>query len=202
MSEQMTPVKPNEFDFAAWFQTFIQALTKPAVQTFDALTAAPGASPRQAYIWMAIAGAISGLFALFIGGGFFGIFTAALFAVIGLWVDAWLINLFAAKVFKGSGEMNTLIYALATFAAPIYAVSGLLGIVPVIGGFLTFVLALYALYLSVLAVQSVYKLDMGKAAGAILIPAAIVFAVVFLFLLIFGALFAAIFGLGIPLGGL
>ena len=201
MSEQMTPVKSSDFDFAAWFQIFMQALTKPVVGTFDALTAAPGATMRTAYIWMAVSGAISGLFAMFIGGGIFGIFTAALFAMAGLWVDAWLINLFAAKVFKGNGDMKLLGYALATFLAPIYAVNGLLSIIPVLGAFLTFALALYGLYLSILATQSVYKLDMGKAAGAVLIPAAIIFFIVFLVGVVFAALAIAVLGAGIPLGG-
>ena len=187
----------GNFNISAWFQTWVKALTKPSEQTYSELIRQPDSSAQTAYIWMAVAGAISGLIALIRHGSVFGILLTAVYAVLGLMVDAWVVNLFATKVFKGKGNLSDLLYAFAAFAAPILVVNAILALIPVIGSILSVLLSLFTLVLSVFATQAVYKLTTGKAAGSVLIPAAIIIVIVMIivvfFLVIFGGVIGGVF---------
>lgn len=63
--EQMpsnTPVMESKPGPAGWLQVWIKALTKPSEQTFIELTDGPEAVAKTAYIWVFIAGTVSGIF--------------------------------------------------------------------------------------------------------------------------------------------
>lgn len=62
--EQMpsnAPVSEAKPGPAGWFQVWMKAFTKPSEQTFIELTDGPEAVAKTAYIWMFIAGTVSGI---------------------------------------------------------------------------------------------------------------------------------------------
>jgi hypothetical protein len=59
-----TPIMPPSSEVpgpAGWFQVWIKAVTQPNEQTFIDITEHPDASAKTAYIWIFIAGTISGI---------------------------------------------------------------------------------------------------------------------------------------------
>ena len=63
--EQMpsnVPVMDSKPGIAGWFQVWLKAVTKPNEQTFVELTETPDAISKTAFIWVFIAGTVSGIF--------------------------------------------------------------------------------------------------------------------------------------------
>jgi len=56
-----TPIMPASSGPAGWIPVWIKAVTKPNEQTFIDITEHPDANSRTAYIWVFIAGTISGI---------------------------------------------------------------------------------------------------------------------------------------------
>jgi len=56
-----TPVLESKPGPAGWLQVWMKAFTKPSEQTFIELTAGPEAVAKTAYIWIFIAGTVSGV---------------------------------------------------------------------------------------------------------------------------------------------
>lgn len=56
------PVMDTKPGVAGWFQVWMKAVTKPNEQTFINLTDGPEATSKTAFIWIFIAGTISGIF--------------------------------------------------------------------------------------------------------------------------------------------
>lgn len=56
-----TPVMEPKPGIAGWFQVWMTAVTKPSEQTFVDLTESTNATSKTAYIWVFIAGTISGI---------------------------------------------------------------------------------------------------------------------------------------------
>lgn len=56
-----TPVMESKPGIAGWFTVWRKALTQPNEQTFIDITEDPNASARTAYIWVFIAGTVSGI---------------------------------------------------------------------------------------------------------------------------------------------
>ncbi|NWF62745.1 MAG: YIP1 family protein [Chloroflexi bacterium] len=57
-----TPVMESKPGVAGWFQVWTKVFTKPSEQTFIEITDSPDAVAKTAYIWVFIAGTISGIF--------------------------------------------------------------------------------------------------------------------------------------------
>jgi hypothetical protein len=187
----------------SWREVWIQALTQPSVATYQGLIQDPQASPKRAYSWMALS-ALIGFFISSIstllwgalglgeetvggvGGLLCGLPVAVVFAVLGVAVMAGLSNLIA-RLFGGEGAYNALLYAFASYLAPLSLISGVLGVVPVIGVFLALLPGLYGLVLNVIAVKAVHKFAWWKAVVSsvvILLGIVIIVAVVVIALLI------------------
>lgn len=100
---------------------------------------------------------------------------AAVFAVLGFAIGVALIQ-WVAKLFGGTGSFDKLAYAFSAITVPysvVAAVLALVGIIPIIGiltGLISFGLSIYVIVLEVLAVKAVNRLDTGKAVGAVLLP--------------------------------
>lgn len=83
-----------------------------------------------------------------------------------------------AKMFGGRGTFEQMAYALAAIVTPFYLVSGVLTLlsaipVPFVGacfGILGFALALYILYLEIIAVKGVNQFGWGAAIVSVLLP--------------------------------
>jgi hypothetical protein len=107
----------------------------------------------------------------------------AIFAVIGFAIVTGLIQ-WVAKMFGGVGSFEKLAYTFSAISVPysvIAAVLAILGIIPFVGiltGLIGFALAIYVVVLEVLAVKAVHRLDTGKAAGAVLLPALVFFIII------------------------
>jgi hypothetical protein len=105
-----------------------------------------------------------------------GAIFAVLFFAIGVALIQWV-----AKLFGGTGSFDKLAYAFSAINVPysvITAVLTLVGIIPIVGiltGLIDLALFFYTIILGVLAVKAVDKLDTGKAAGAVLLPALVFF---------------------------
>ncbi len=100
---------------------------------------------------------------------------AAILAVIGFAIGTALVQ-WVAKLFGGTGSFEKLAYAFSAITVPysvIAAVLILLGIIPIVGiltGLISFALSIYVIVLEVLAVKAVDRLDTGKSVGAVLLP--------------------------------
>jgi hypothetical protein len=107
----------------------------------------------------------------------------AIFAVLFFAIAVALIQ-WVAKLFGGTGSFDKLAYAFSAITVPysvIAAILTLVGIIPIIGiltGLISFGLAIYVLVLEVLAVKAVNRLDTGRAVGSVLLPILVIFLVV------------------------
>lgn len=70
----------------------------------------------------------------------------------------------------------------------------LVGIIPVVGGFISLAVAIYSLYLTYLAIQSGMNLPANKALYVVLILLAIAVAIVACIVIFFAAVIAALLG--------
>lgn len=190
-------------DFAAMIETWRKVLMQPGEEVFEQEKFAANGTLTTALIWMVIAGVVAGVFGM-IGGLFaassmdamlgqagmppeveammrpmmgtmFGgaslasIITVPVFFLIGT-----LILHLLATVLGGSGDFGKLAYLTATFQAPIMMASAVLGIIPVLGGCVAFLLGIYAYVLTYFAVRVNYGLAQGRAIAVVLIPIGLV----------------------------
>jgi hypothetical protein len=104
-----------------------------------------------------------------------GVPLGALFAVLGFAIATGLIQ-WVAKLFGGTGTYDKLAYTFSAITVPYSiaaAVLALLGMIPLVGiltGLISFALWIYLIILEVLAVKAVNRLDTGKSVGAVLLP--------------------------------
>ena len=136
---------------SGWLPVWIKAVTKPNEQTFVEITSSPEATSKTAFIWVFIAGTLSGLVTglmqvALLAAGFqsqgFGQFSSAagrgigaslgfavcgapvvgLLSVIGLAISAAIIQ-WIAKLFGGTGSFEKLAYGLAAITVPVTLVT-------------------------------------------------------------------------------
>ena len=189
---------------------YIRVLTKPSVQTFaEEMGKADWAMVWiQLLIW-ALFGTIIGLIASALrlasssligtGGANFNSFLALTasgntFAFISVPITFFIlvgIQYLLAKAFKGEGNFLTQGYTTLLFEVPIYIISYLLGLIPILGGIAGFALLIYGWVLNVFAIMAVHRLSGGKAAAVVFIPIAVLLLLVFLCVIVLAAVFYA-----------
>jgi len=183
MSDQMsnapmTPSAPTSF-----FQTWINALTKPNERTYADMAASPNAKAMTAYIWVFI-GFLIELVLVFLfrgsamrlmmeqrgyggqlpGGGLgFTLISAicggpigAVIATIFFAIGVALIQ-WVAKMFGGHGTFDQLAYTFGAIAAPFAIISGVLsalGAIPFVGLCFRLILGLAGLYVLFLEITA------------------------------------------------
>ncbi len=176
----------------AQLQFFIRnaqgVITKPSVAAFDAiqqyanwniLLVALGAAALVRGVLVAISSAYtSALFFNSLGtntvtygvGTAIGTFiTTAIGTFIGFFIGAgilWLI----ARAFQGTGSFLNYAHALGIVYLPLYVIAAAFGLIPILGGLAALAIAVYAIYLAVLATASTHRLTMGKSVAVVLIP--------------------------------
>jgi len=168
-----------EGESLSWSETWIDALTKPSEETYVQIAADPGASPRRAYTWIAIASFISfsisiflsGLFAVGAGGGdalgglmitlVCGAIFVPIFSILALMIFTGITQAIAGAL-GGTGSYGKLVYANAAYQAPLSLVSTGLSIIPIVS-LLTIPLLFYGIVLNVIAVKAVNQFSWGKA---------------------------------------
>ncbi len=125
------------------------------------------------------------------GGGFFGTLCISFVLVpVGFFIGSG-IYFVVAKLFGGEGTFEEQSYLLATFSAPIIIVNSVIGIIPFLGGCITFFISIYQLVLTYYAVKVSHKLTSGKALMTVLIPILVLFLCV---ICVFAIMFFAILG--------
>ncbi|MDY0019134.1 MAG: Yip1 family protein [Anaerolineae bacterium] len=121
-----------------------------------------------------------------IGSALCSIPSGAVGAVIGFFISVGLIHL-VAKLLQGQGTYTETFFLSAAAAVPITIVmsviqiiGGLFNLIPVIGpifailvGLVSFVLGIYSLVLSAMAVAAAHRFSLGKGFAAVLIPGAV-----------------------------
>jgi hypothetical protein len=171
----------------SWSEVWVNAITKPAVETYEDIVADPAASASKAYTWVLITAFIS--YSISIGLSFlldailgvsgleqFGILGGitssillvmccapilSLFAVLALALNAG-ISQFVAGLLGGTGSYNELAYAFGAYQAPLTLITGAISVIPYLNC-LGILFAIYGIALNVIAIKAVNKFDWGRA---------------------------------------
>ncbi|MHC1782521.1 MAG: YIP1 family protein [Anaerolineaceae bacterium] len=184
--ESMEPAPSQPAESLTWFDTWIQAVTRPSVATFERIVRDPKASTTRAFLWVFITSLIGYAFIMAgqmafggstgaamlggrsnLGGGeALMIFLCqtpimAVLSIVGLVISAGITTLIA-RALGGSGTFSQLVYAFAAYQAPLALVSGVLGAIPFVI-FLSFFLGFYGIVLNVIAVKAVHRFGWGRA---------------------------------------
>lgn len=123
-------------------------------------------------------------------------FGAMIGTVIGSLI-VWGIIYGLGRAFGGTGKFGELSWDLSLFSSPLAVLGLVVGLVPLAGGFVSFLISLYGLYLGYLAIQSGMNLPSNKALYVMLIIALVWFV---FFCLVFGLAALAIIGIGAAAG--
>ena len=179
---------------AGWLQTWIKAVTKPSEATFVEITSDPNVTTSTAFTWAGIAGLISGLILGIVYGGSAALggssssdtglilglicglpIVMAIVTPISLAIGTALIQ-WVAKLFKGTGSFDKLLYGFAAVLVPLSLVSAIisaLSLIPFVGlciSLFSYAILFYQIYLQIVIVKAVNRFDWGPAIGSVLIP--------------------------------
>ncbi|MBK9715403.1 MAG: YIP1 family protein [Kouleothrix sp.] len=148
----------------------ITVLTKPSVQSFEQYERRGG--QREALIYVGAAAALAGLVGAVFGlltGGVAGLIGGLVIGIVGPLLSFFVFSFLVYTIGKsqgGTGTQDEVFYTCALYTAPIQAVTGIVGAIPLLGCLLwpaTLILGLYQLYLGYLATRSSMNLDQNKA---------------------------------------
>lgn len=202
----------------SWSEVWVNALTKPSVETYEDIVADPNASASKAYAWVLITSFIS--YVITIGVSFFldailgtsgleqvGFLESitgsillvmccapilALFAVLGLAINAG-ISQFVAGLLGGTGTYNQLAYAFGAYQAPLTLITSFFSAIPYLNC-LGFLFGLYAIVLNITAIKAVNRFDWGRAIASSVVVILGVIAVVAVMVIIVLALLGPAIG--------
>ncbi len=151
--------------------SWITSLTKPSVATYAAEV--PRATQNRLIMSVgivtviaALAGLLGGVFGPLgvIGGFITALITTPLGFLVG--VAAYYAG---AKIMKGTGTFLEHAWVWSTIWAPVTIISSIVGIIPILGGIVSFIIGLVALYFYYLSIQAVHRLEGSNAILAIVI---------------------------------
>lgn len=147
----------------------ITVLTSPSVTTFEKFEKRGGMNEALTYVGLAAAlvGLIGLVFGLAggVGGAIGGLIIGFVGPVIGYLVFAFVLY-YVGQQQGGTGTQNEVFYTTALYTAPLLAITGVVGRIPVLNCLLlpvTLALAVYQAYLGYLAARSSMNLEQGKA---------------------------------------
>lgn len=170
----------------------IVVLTKPSIATFEQYERR--GTTRDALIYVGVAAIIAGIvgfvFNLFSGitAAIGGLLIGVLGPLAGFAIFAGVLYYFG-KQQGGTGTQDEVFYTCALYTAPLLAITGVLGAIPLLNCLLlpvTLLLGLYQLYLGYLASRSSMNLDQTKAIISVVVA--------ILAQLIVGAIIAGVIG--------
>ena len=174
----------SQVESRSFFQTWVDALSKPREETYAAIAASPRARAMTGYLWVFLTSIAASLVTLIIqgttirnrlaesgvageqlGNGFGGVVLtllcgAPIVAVLGtifFAIGAALVQ-WIARMFGGKGTNDQLAYTMAAIAAPYSVISSvlvLLSAIPYVGFCFNIVLALAGVYVLVLQIMAV-----------------------------------------------
>ncbi|MGY2895117.1 YIP1 family protein [Deinococcus sp. UYEF24] len=133
------------------FPQSVAVLSKPSVATFEQFERRGGTT--EAAIYVVVGAIIAALFGL-LKGGVGGLLAGLLGTLISFGVFTALVYVVGKNLFKGTGTYPEVAYTFALFYVPISVVSSVIGIIPILGALVAFILGLVNIYFGYLAVQS------------------------------------------------
>ncbi len=169
----------------------ITVLTKPSVASFEQFEKKGGM--REGLIYVGVAAAVVAVvgfvFGLFSGivGALVGLIAGFVGPIVGFFIFAYVLYI-VGKQQGGTGTQDEVFYTASLYTAPLLAITGVVGRIPVLGCLLapvTLVLAIYQAYLGYLAARSSMNLDQQKAIISVVVA--------ILAQIVVGAIIAAIF---------
>lgn len=183
----------------------MQVLTKPSVETFERFERHGG--QREATIYIMVAAAISAAVSLVFG--LLNGVVAALLAgvlgfilpVVGFYLFVFLVY-FIGKQQGGTGTQDEVFYTMGLFVAPIQAVTGAVGAIPILNCLafpVTLALGIYQIYLGYLGVRSSMNLAQTPAIITLVLAFIAQLIIVSIILTVFGTIAVA---LGAASGGI
>jgi hypothetical protein len=179
----------------------VTVLTKPGVATFEQFERRGG--QREALTYVVTAAAVAGIAALLFGllGGIVAAVLAGILAfilpVVGFFIFSFLVFTIG-KNQGGTGTQDEVFYTNSLYAAPILAVTGAVGAIPILGCLAapaTLVLGIYQLYLGYLAARASMNLEQNKAIITIALAIVAQILIGFVIAAVFGAI-GAMVGIG------
>lgn len=175
-------------------------LTKPAVATFEQFERRGG--QREGMTYVATAAAIGAVVSLLVGvftlgvvGGIVSAIFSAIIPVAMYFIGSTIIHAVGTSQ-GGTGTKDEVFYSIALFQAPILAINGVIGSIPLLNCLAlpaTIALGLYSVYLGYLAIRGSMNLDSNKAI--------ITMVVAWIVQLIIGAVLGAILGIAMAAVG-
>lgn len=189
MREYEYPDAPSPSTGLPWYKIWLKALI-PEGQAYETIAADPGASIGKACLWVftvylvcygimfLLCGAFLGLVALSkaeaIGEDMYAQLgttaivivclmpiLAGVIGVIGLFLMSGLSHVIASML-GGTGSFTRLTYTFGAFMAPLIIVSMVISFIPLVN-YLGFIVGIYGMVLSVMAIKAVHQLDWGRA---------------------------------------
>lgn len=186
MPEDSIPAQPIN-PALPWREIWIDAITKPSVQTYERFIQQPSISGNTGYTWIFISTLIGYVISLLGQWAWSGLNPTnsalspfannptvfylllvvcgapigASLSVLGLAISAG-ISQWVARMLGGVGSHSELVYAQAAFLAPLTLVIDILGIIPFVSC-LIFPLFIYMVVLNVISIKAVNRFGWGKA---------------------------------------
>ena len=174
-------------NFSEMINQSIKVLTQPRIETFEQFEKHGG--QREALTYVAVAAALAGIVALIVGlftgvvGAIIALVGALVAPLLAFFVFAFVVN-WMGKQQGGTGTQDEVFYTCALYTAPILAVTGIVGNIPLLGCLfapVSLILGLYQIYLGYLATRASMNLDQNKAIITVIVAIIaqwIVFAVI------------------------
>ena len=159
-----------------WARIWLAAVTRPTVATYQELARQPHVGSLDAWIWLFGSSFLSGLLIslrpVFVRPAFDQGLALAIpiFAIIAVlaWASFAVCTQRIARLFKGGGTFQSLIYVFAAFNAPLMLLASGLSLTPR-SGLVLIALYFYWLVLYSIAVQGAHQFSWMKAVGAVLL---------------------------------
>lgn len=152
-------------------------ITQPSVATFERYEKRGGI--QSAFIYVMVAAVVSALIAAFFSFfhsdvTFFGqLFSRLITIPAQFLIFTGAVYLIGGSLFKGTGTYAEVAYTFALFFVPLSIIGTIIGIIPVLGWLVSFVISLVMIYFGYLAVQSSMNLREQVPAIATLVLAGI-----------------------------
>jgi hypothetical protein len=167
----------------------------PTVATFEQFEKRGGT--REALIYIGVASAVAAVVAFVFGllGGIGGAIAALIIAfispIIGFAAFAYVL-FYVARSQGGTGTQDEVFYTMALFTAPIRAVTGVVGAIPLIGCLffpVNLVLSVYQGYLAYLACRASMNMEKNPAIISVVVAVVVMFIISAIVAGILGAIF-------------
>lgn len=152
-------------------------ITQPSVTTFERYEKRGGLQSALIYVMVAavVSALIAALFSFFHSDvTFFGqLFSRLITIPVQFLIFTGAVYLIGGSLFKGTGTYPEVAYTFALFFVPLSIIGTIIGIIPILGWLVSFVISLVMIYFGYLAVQSSMNLREQVPAIATLVLAGI-----------------------------